>query len=70
MLTILFSALLMCLLFFFCITTVFTILFFCSSLYNKDTALNVSTEDGSTGVVPQILYGPYLILGVFGGYMF
>ena len=42
MLTILFSALLMCLLFFFCITTVFTILFFCSSLYNKDTALYVS----------------------------
>ena len=28
------------------------------------------TEDGSTDVVPQILYGQYLILGVFGSCMF
>ena len=28
------------------------------------------TEDGSTNAVLQILYGPYLILGVFGSYMF
>ena len=29
-----------------------------------------TTEDGSTNAVLQILYGPYLILGVFGNYMF
>ena len=28
------------------------------------------TEDGSMNTVPQILYGPFLILGVFGSYMF
>ena len=28
------------------------------------------TEDGSTDTATQILYGPYLILGVFGSYMF
>ena len=33
-------------------------------------ALDRGTEDGSTDVVPQILYGPYLILGVFGSCMF
>ena len=29
-----------------------------------------ATEDGSMDSVPQILYGQYLILGVFGSYMF
>ena len=28
------------------------------------------TEDGSTEALLQILYGQYLILGVFGSYMF
>ena len=28
------------------------------------------TEDGSVNDVPQILYGPNLILGAFGSYMF
>ena len=28
------------------------------------------TEDGSTDTVPRIFYGQYLILGVFGSYMF
>ena len=32
--------------------------------------LHKYTKDGSTDVVPQILYGPYLILGVFGSCMF
>ena len=32
--------------------------------------LVVSTEDGSTDAVPQILYGQYLILGGFGSCMF
>ena len=30
----------------------------------------VSTEDGSTEALVQILYGQYLILGVFGSFMF
>ena len=29
-----------------------------------------TTEDGSTEALLQILYGQYLILGVFGSYMF
>ena len=29
-----------------------------------------TTEDGSMNAVPRVLYGPYLILGVFGSYMF
>ena len=33
-------------------------------------AMYTTTEDGSTDVVPQILYVPYLILGVFGSRMF
>ena len=39
-------------------------------LQNFDAALFLDTEDGSTDVVPIILYGPYLILGVFGSCMF
>ena len=34
------------------------------------TLIVTRTEDGSTDVVPQILYDPYLILGVFGSCMF
>ena len=30
----------------------------------------ISTEDGSMNAVPRILYGPFLILGAFGSYMF
>ena len=30
----------------------------------------VNTEDGSMNAVPQILYGPNLILGAFGSCMF
>jgi hypothetical protein len=38
-------------------------------LFEKNR-MTVCTEDGSTNAVLQILYGPYLILGVFGSYMF
>ena len=34
------------------------------------TVIVTVTEDGSTDVVPPNLYGPYLILGVFGSCMF
>ena len=42
---------------------------------NQDTNMILETivcdtEDGSMDAVPQILYGQYLILGVFGSYMF
>ena len=33
-------------------------------------SMTAYTEDGSMNAVPQILYGQYLILGVFGTYMF
>jgi hypothetical protein len=36
----------------------------------KGLSITNTTEDGSTNAVLQILYGPYLILGVFGSYMF
>jgi hypothetical protein len=34
------------------------------------TTIHILTEDGSTEALLQILYGQYLILGVFGSYMF
>ena len=37
---------------------------------SKRSEMTPNTEDGSTDVVPQILYGPNLILGVFGSCMF
>ena len=36
----------------------------------KIFTLLLTTEDGSMDAVPQILYGQYLILGVFGSCMF
>ena len=38
-------------------------------LYYTDR-MDLNTEDGSTNAALQILYGLYLILGVFGSYMF
>ena len=38
--------------------------------YEDSNQMMSVTEDGSTDVVPQIRYGPYLILGVFGSCMF
>ena len=41
-----------------------------SDLSIKFTNLGYDTEDGSTEALLQILYGQYLILGVFGSCMF
>ena len=32
--------------------------------------IHITTEDGTMDTVPQIIYGQYLILGVFGSYVF
>merc|ERR1712037_778535 len=45
---------------------------FCSSKIKPQQGqmMEWATEDGSTDAVPQIFPGQYLILGVFGSYMF